>query len=206
MVEFHMTENATNSQVAHWLKDFLAPRLAVGTVTVNFPGGSSPFPIMADLAGLGLDLSRLIIWPGDDRIVPEEHPASNAGRIRAAFQNLGARTVSLAEGAQPPHFALTWLGLGDDGHVASLFPSTNPRLDDPLPIRRITPVPLPPEAPFDRLTLTIPALLACDKLLFVIRGASRRNLIAKAVARENDLPVARLLAAARQSVTCFALA
>jgi hypothetical protein len=82
----------------------------------------------------------------------------------------------LTEQAVPPHFALSWLGMGADGHVASLFPNTDPRIDDPAPVRRITPDPLPPEAPFDRLTLTLPALLSSDALVFVIRGAEKRRL------------------------------
>ena len=68
----------------------------------------------------------------------------------------------------------------------------------------VPPDPLPPEAPFDRITLTIPALLDADELLFVIRGGEKRALFEGAARGENDLPVARLLAAARQAVTCFA--
>ena len=59
------------------------------------------------------------------------------------------------------------------------------------------------QLPFDRLSLTIPALLDSDQLLFVIRGADKRALFEEAAAGANDLPVARLLAAARQPVTCF---
>jgi 6-phosphogluconolactonase len=104
---------------------------------------------------------------------------------------------------QVPRFALAWLGMGADGHVASLFPNTDPRVDDPLKVRMLTPDPLPPEAPFDRVTLTLPALLDADALLFVIRGAAKRALFEAAVRGENDLPIARLLGAARQPVTCF---
>ena len=143
------------------------------------------------------------MWPGDDRIVPEDHPASNTGRLRAALEPLGARIVPLAEGATPPHFALTWLGMGDDGHIASLFPNTDPRADDPVPIRRLIPDPLPPEAPFARLSLTIPALLATDELVFVMRGADKRVLFEAAMQGRNDLPIARALAAARAPGTCF---
>ena len=70
-------------------------------------------------------------------------------------------------------------------------------------VRRITPDPLPPEAPFDRLSLTIPALLNSDAILFVIRGDAKSALFAAAMRGDNDLPIARLLGAAQQPVTCF---
>jgi 6-phosphogluconolactonase len=93
--------------------------------------------------------------------------------------------------------------MGEDGHVASLFPSTDPRVDDAASIRLLTPDPLPPEAPFDRVSLTLPALLNSDQLLLVIRGAAKRGVFDAAAAGRSDTPVARLLAAARQPVTCF---
>ena len=162
--------------------------------------------ILTALALLGsqLDWSRITVWPGDDRIVSEDHPASNVGRIRSALEPLGATVGALQEGATPPHFALAWLGMGEDGHIASLFPNTDPRVDDPASVRRLVPDPLPPEAPFARLSLTIPALLDSAALVFVIRGADKRAVFDAARAGLNDLPVARLLAAAHQPVTCFA--
>ena len=124
-------------------------------------------------------------------------------RLHVGATEVGARIVPLAEDATPPHFALTWLGMGGDGHIASLFPNTDPQADDPLPVRRITPDPLPPEAPFDRLSLTIPALLDCDAVMFVLRGANKCALFEAALTGEHDLPVARLLNAASAPVTCF---
>ena len=196
---------ATDSQIADWLFDHLSAALAAndGVVAITVPGGSTPFPILAELAQRRLDWGRMAVWPGDDRIVPEDHPASNVGRIRAALEPLGAAVVALTEDARPPHFALTWLGMGGDGHIASLFPNTDPRADAPQPVLRLTPDPLPPEAPFDRLSLTIPALLDSDAVLFVIRGADKRALFEAALRGEHDLPVARLLKAAHQAVTCF---
>jgi len=140
--------------------------------------------------------------------VGEGDPHSNVGRLRASFAATPARVVALAEGmlkngTVPPRFALAWLGMGGDGHVASLFPNTDPRTDDPRPLRRITPDPLPPEAPYPRLTLTLPVFLAADRLVFVIRGAAKRALFEAAMAGEIDLPVARLLRAAKGPVTCF---
>jgi 6-phosphogluconolactonase len=93
--------------------------------------------------------------------------------------------------------------MGADGHIASLFPNTDPRVDDPLPVRRLRPDPLPPEAPFDRLSLTIPALLNSDAIAFLIRGAGKRAVFDAAAEGRSDLPVARLLGAATQKITCF---
>lgn len=206
MSQVELFLDADDRAIADWLHARLTDALAQapGRVAITLPGGATPFPILRQLAALGLDWSRIDVWPGDDRIVPEDHPASNAGRIRALLEPLGARLVPLAEGAQPPHFALAWLGMGGDGHIASLFPNTDPRADDPLALRRLVPDPLPPEAPFARLSLTIPALLNSDAVLFVIRGEDKRALFEAARRGDHDLPVARLLAAARQPVTCFA--
>jgi 6-phosphogluconolactonase len=201
VADIEIIDGASNAAIAAWLAERLAD--TPGEIAIAVPGGSTPFPILAKLAKAPLDWRRIAVWPGDDRIVAESHPASNVGRIRALLEPAGARIVPLAEDARPPHFALIWLGMGQDGHIASLFSNTDPRADDPRRVRRLTPDPLPPEAPFDRLSLTIPALLDSDRLLFVIRGAGKRALFNAAAEGANDLPVARLLAAARQPVTCF---
>jgi len=206
MAAITLIEGADDSAIADWLHDRLERALAAapGAIAITLPGGSTPFPILAALGNTALDFTRITVWPGDDRIVGEAHPASNVGRIRGLLEPLGAAIVPLREGVRPPHFALAWLGMGGDGHIASLFPNTDPRADDPQPIRRLTPDPLPPEAPFERLSLTIPALVDCDEILFVIRGAEKRAVFEAAAAGTSDLPVARLIAAARAPITCFA--
>lgn len=205
MSKAEIIDGANNADIAIWLEKRLSIALAAteGMVSITIPGGSTPFPILAELARAPLDWSRIAVWPGDDRIVPEAHPASNVGRIRAELEPLGAIIVPLEEAGKPPHFALAWLGMGNDGHIASLFPNTDPTADDPLAVRRLTPDPLPPEAPFDRLSLTIPALLNSDALLFVIRGPEKRGLFEAGLRGAHDLPIARLLRAAHQPVTCF---
>jgi 6-phosphogluconolactonase len=205
MASVEIIEGAGDAGIAGWLAGRIEAALGASAtpVAITVPGGSTPFPILAELAKAPLDWRRVTVWPGDDRIVPEDHPASNTGRIRALLEPAGAEVVALSEMEQVPHFAFAWLGLGEDGHVASLFPNTDPRADDARRVRRLTPDPLPPEAPFDRVTLTIPALLDSDELLFVFRGAAKRALFEAAARGEHDLPVARLLAAARQPVTCF---
>jgi len=200
-----IVEGANDATIADWLRGRLGRALSASRapVAITVPGGSTPFPILERLAAMPLDWRRVTVWPGDDREVPEDHPASNTGRIRALLEPAGAEVVALSVMEAVPHFALAWLGMGGDGHVASLFPNTDPRADDPLKMRMLTPDPLPPEAPFDRITLTLPALLDSDELVFVIRGAEKRVLFEAAARGENDLPVARLLRAARQAVTCF---
>lgn len=198
-------EGADDAAIAEWLYRRLHAALAASErpVAITVPGGSTPFPILARLAAMALAWRRVTVWPGDDREVPEDHPASNTGRIRALVEPAGAEVVALSVMEQVPHFALAWLGMGADGHIASLFPNADPRADDPQRVRMLTPDPLPPEAPFDRISLTIPALLDSDELVFVIRGAEKRSIFEAAARGANDLPVARLLGAARQPVTCF---
>jgi 6-phosphogluconolactonase len=205
MNDTNLIEQASDADIARWLHQRLSQALSAtkAEIAITIPGGSTPFPILAELATLGLDWERIAVWPGDDRVVAEDHPASNVGRIRAALEPLGARVVALSESARPPHFALTWLGMGGDGHVASLFPNTDPRADEPRRVVKLVPDPLPPEAPFARLSLTIPALLNSDAVVFVIRGADKRAVFQAALSGEHDLPVARLLAAADQPVLCF---
>ena len=203
-IAFH--HGSSDAEIADWLGERLRAELARrdGTVAISVPGGSTPFPILAELAKADLDWSRIEIWPGDDRCVPTDHPASNVGRLAQAMADTGARIVPLEEGSDPPHFALVWLGMGGDGHIASLFPNTDPQVDDDQQVRRLTPDPLPPEAPFDRVTMTLPKLLAAEALMFVIRGADKLAVFEAGAKGEHDLPVARLLGAARGEVTCFA--
>lgn len=207
MHDIAIIEDASTAAIADWL----AARLGEGGArAITIPGGSTPFPILADLIHRHrdrIDWAGFAVWPNDDRIVPEDHEASNTGKIRALFAPTEARIIALAEDAVPPHFALTWLGMGPDGHIASLFPNTDPKADDPQTIRRLTPDPLPAHAPFDRITLTLPALANTDAIAFTLAGAADKRAVFQAALRgEHDLPVARLLRLAegrRIPVTVF---
>lgn len=177
MSRVEIVENAGEEQIAGWIAARIEAALdaSEGRVDISVPGGSTPFPIFAELVKRDLDFARLRVGAGDDRVVPEEHAASNTGKIRAIFEPVGAEVVSPAsDDFEPGYYALCWLGMGADGHIASLFPNTDPQVDDPKKVRRLTPDPLPPEAPFDRVTLTIPALLDTGELMFVIRGEDKR--------------------------------
>ena len=205
MADVTIIERAGDEAIADWLAARLSEALDAGEgpVTITVPGGSTPFPIIEKLLEHDLDFSRLVVWPNDDRIVPEDHEASNTGKLRALFEPAGAEVVTLTIMEAVPHFDLAWLGMGADGHIASLFPNTDPQLDEERRIIRLTPDPLPPEAPFDRISLTMPALLDSGQIAFVIRGSDKRTVFDDAVSGQSDLPVARLLKGASQPVTCF---
>lgn len=206
MENVELTGADSPSEIADWIEVRLAKALSeiAGEIAITVPGGSTPFPVMEQLVKRDLEWSRVAIWPGDDRIVPEDHEASNTGKVRALFEPVGATVVALSEDSLPPHFVLAWLGMGDDGHIASLFPNTDPQVDDAQLVRRLTPDPLPPHAPFDRITLTMPALLNSDALLFTLGGSqAKREVLKGAIDGQHDLPIARFLGAAKQPVTCF---
>lgn len=210
MLDMTVIEGGDAETIAEWLAARLGRGGRAGAGgAITLPGGSTPFPILAALIARGdVDWSVWTVWPNDDRIVPEDHEASNTGRIRALLEPLGAGIVGLAEDVVSPSFALTWLGMGPDGHIASLFPNTDPRSDEPRAVLRLTPDPLPAHAPFDRITLTIPALVATREILFTLGGAAdKRAVFEAAQAGAHDLPVARLLRAAEARgipVTAFA--
>ncbi len=206
MSNIELVDRAERNAIADWVEALLNQALAgsEGRIFITVPGGSTPFPIFEELVKREIDWNRIEIWPGDDRIVPEDHAASNTGKLRAIFEPAGAQVVALSPTAQPPRFCLAWLGMGGDGHIASLFPNTDPQIDDPQQVRQLTPDPLPPEAPFDRITLTIPALLDSSRVMFTLGGSEEKWAVFKAAqVGMHDLPVARFLSAAKQPVTCF---
>src|SRR5690606_30004277 len=88
---------AGDEQVAAWLHKRLTSALerTEGPIALCLPGGSTPVPILRRLAGLPLHWERVTVWPGDDRRVPPDHPASNAGQLRALLDPVEAEVVTL---------------------------------------------------------------------------------------------------------------
>jgi 6-phosphogluconolactonase len=175
-----------------------------GEKRIAVPGGSTPLRIFDLLA------TRQLAWRGatlmltDDRQVPQDHPASNFGKLSKALGTSGATLVGLREGEPVPPFDLVWLGMGEDGHVASLFPRMSESAADGPQVIATVPAPLPPEAPFPRLSLNLPALLQPAEIILVVTGAAKRALLERVIAGEDGkLPVARLLKAATVPVTIY---
>lgn len=176
---------------------------APGQKRIAFTGGSTPIKVLALLKDRPLDWATVTIALTDDRQVPDDHSASNFGKIHGALGSSGASFERLAEGAAVAPFDLVWLGMGEDGHVASLFPHMHALVRPGPTVIATTPIPLPPEAPFDRLTLNRKALKATKEIILVVTGASKKALIERAMAGDDRYPVADFLRGYGPPVTIY---
>ncbi|MEL7730291.1 6-phosphogluconolactonase [Citromicrobium bathyomarinum] len=174
-----------------------APMIAV-------PGGSTPVAIFDELAARGLDWTGARLMLGDDRLVAKDHPASNQAKLESAFAQTAAIIEPLAEGMAVPELDLLWVGMGADGHIASLFPEMICDDHAGASVIRTEPHPLPPEAPFPRLSMNMEALTTAPKdTIIVIRGEDKKAVIEDALRGDSDLPIARLLRHSRAPVTIY---
>jgi 6-phosphogluconolactonase len=186
------------------------------------PGGKTPLPIFTKLAATKLDWKKVTIIPTDDRLVPMQDERSNVRAIAQAFLPTGARVIPIApeipdyklagnsadarlqDLSWPPD--LVWLGVGEDGHTASIFtgPDLQPALDAPKARRAIgvLPDPLPQDAPAPRVTLTRAAILSARTVLITLTGQAKRELLEGAIAdgQSSKLPIGRVLAEIEQPI------
>lgn len=190
---------------------------ARGAAVIALSGGSTPVPIYTKLAAAKLDWKRVTIIPTDERIVPIGDPLSNVTTIGKAFIPKGARVKPIVPQATADHKAagrsadalmqeLHWpldlclLGMGEDGHTASIFPG--PDYDEALsgPRERralgVLPDPLPKEAPVARVTLSRQGIVTAKALTIVITGAAKRKVLEDAIKQgeSSRYPIGRVLA------------
>jgi len=177
-------------------------------------GGSTPAPIYQRLStDVSVEWAKVAVTLADERMTEPGDPASNEVLVRQTLmQNAGAaaRFHPLTEGqAELADQDVILLGMGGDGHFASLFPTAK-ELDagiasDSPPVLRMTPDPLPANAPFPRLTLSLAAILRARKLILAITGDQKRSVLeqAKEDGPVRELPIRALLAADHSDFTIF---
>ena len=191
-----------------------------GRALLALSGGETPRRTFARLAAdpyrTGIPWSDTQIFWSDERCVPATDPASNAamanevllsrvpspGGVHPVRGDLGADAAaadydrllrSFSGGAHPPRLDLILLGVGADGHTASLFPGGElvgePGDDGPWAMAATAPT-----APKPRVTMTLPVLNAARAILFVVTGADKRPALASILGTPPDLslPAARV--------------
>jgi 6-phosphogluconolactonase len=176
---------------------------AAGGGHLVLAGGSTPRAAHAEFVeavrAVELDLSRTTVWFGDERCVVPEDERSNYRMVKESLLDplgdaapadvrrikgeLGPREAAdeydrALRDAGPPEFELVLLGIGPDGHTASLFPD-QPSLSERS--RLAVGVPQAGLEPFvPRVTLTLPALALARHVAFLASGASKANAVAAA--------------------------
>ncbi|MDQ3782773.1 MAG: 6-phosphogluconolactonase [Actinomycetota bacterium] len=200
---------ALATHVATRLLDRLGAVQAVGEQPhIALTGGSIADAVHGELARLspqsGVDWTRVVVWWGDDRFVAGDSPERNAVQARRAFLDaVGATQVhempstddadNVAAGADAygsllrsqgrGQFDIVMLGVGVDGHVASLFPG-RPELDvDDRIAVAVTECPKPPS---HRISLTFAALSRARSVWFLVSGADKAAAVAAALADDAD--------------------
>ena len=190
---------------------------ARGRFAFVIPGGSAAEQFLPELASARIDWTRTHIFYSDERFVPRSDPASSAAAsMRLLFATLGTRgphvhpmvetandpereatcyTTLLKDTLGPEPIAdLTLLGIGEDGHVASLFPG---RASLEVAESRVVVERDSPKPPKTRLTLSLP-LLASSRMLWIAAFGTGKAEPLRAVLQDDSctLPAARLLRAA----------
>lgn len=186
-------------QAASILADTLVEAARAGHA-IALTGGHSPGHAYQLAAEREPDWSKASLWWGDDRCVPPDDERSNYRLARANLLDrleaqpaethrirgeLGAEAAADEYDAllQDVRLDLVLLGLGADGHTASLFPNTS-ALEERE--RRAVPTEAKLEPFVDRVTMTIPVLASAPEVVFIVTGADKADAAERAFGRPSD--------------------
>lgn len=166
-----------------------------GVFRLVLAGGSTPRAVYQSLRELATDWSRWAVYFGDERVLPADHPERNskmasdawlahvpipAAQVHAmpAEQGLAAACAHYtALMGSTGEFDLVLLGLGEDGHTASLFPGHDwGAAADAPPVLMVNDAPKPPP---ERLSLSIQRLSQTRQILFLVTGAGKQQAVAR---------------------------
>jgi len=164
---------------------------AHGAFHIVLAGGGTPRKLYAALSRQAHDWAHWHIWFGDERCLPADHPERNsrmaqvallarvpipAGQTHVIPAETGAQAAAVAYARQLAYvdtFDLVLLGLGEDGHTASLFPGHDWNASDVLAVFDA------PKPPPERVSLSAPRLSRSHRVLFLVAGAGKRDALAR---------------------------
>ena len=180
--------------IAASLRDTL---LKTGRVSIALSGGSSPVALYEGLSSIDLNWSRVRVTLIDDRLVPAYHDDSNQKLVRKTLLRgkAGMAQFIRLQDWQEDHFPdIAILGMGTDGHFASLFPAMmgDARAFDPAAdpeILTTAPMGNPPHA---RITMNLSMILAIPNRVLMVVGDEKKAILSAAL-NGTDLPITRLL-------------
>lgn len=196
-----------------------------GHASIAVSGGKSPIPLFKQLSEQAIAWDKVYITLVDDRWVDENHDSSNEKSVLTyLLQNQAklANFIGLKNNAKTPYegeqltekklqefplpFDIIILGLGEDGHTASLFPHAE-NLHQGLDMHsgKLVVGMTPLTAPFDRMTLTLPTILQSHHIYLFLLGQTKRNTLDKAL-KGNDvdeMPIRAVLQQQHVDVTIF---
>lgn len=167
-------------------------------------GGRTPWAMFAELADHTVPWDAVNIYQVDERVAPAGDPSRNLTHLTQALGSLPATVLpmpvndaDLAAAAAdyaddlPDHFDLVHLGLGPDGHTASLVPG-----DAVLSVTDRLVAVTGPYQGHPRMTLTYPALARARQLLWLVTGADKKTALSALLAADQAIPAGRVEAAA----------
>jgi len=151
------------------------------------------------VAGSELDPTRLELWWGDERFLPTDHFTLDSGRTHPmpsadGVVDAGASAATYAKELGETRFDLCLLGMGPDGHVASIFPN---HVSSEITTQSVIGVSDAPKPPAERISLTIQALSNSEEVWFLVSGREKAPALARALAGDTDLPAGRVTAYGR---------
>ena len=195
--------------------DIVTEAVDAGDTQLVLAGGTTPMLAYELLDGRSLQWGGVQLWYGDERCVPFDDPDSNHFQVAARLHAPGAswhpmpgpqgpvRGAELyaAELADTP-LGLVLLGMGPDGHTASLFPD-HAALDA---VGRVTGIDDSPKPPPERITLTLGAINAAGRIVLIVTGAEKAAALARVLDGPDRSTPASLLARDRLTILADAAA